>query len=53
MMEPPGKPGRFRSIKSPQIVEVLKTLQATIGKKLLIICDRLQAHRSMTVRAHV
>ena len=34
------------SIKSPQIVEFLKALQATIGKKLLIIWDRLQAHRS-------
>jgi hypothetical protein len=35
------------SIKSPQIVEFLKALQATIGKKLLIIWDRLQAHRSL------
>ena len=41
------------SIKSPQIVEFLKALQATIGKKLLIIWDRLQAHRSKLVRAHV
>ena len=41
------------SIKSPQIVEFLKALQATIGQKLLIIWDRLQAHRSKLVRAHV
>lgn len=41
------------SIKSPQIVEFLKALSATIGKKLLIIWDRLQAHRSRLVREHV
>ena len=41
------------SIKSPQIVEFLKALQATIGKKLLIIWDGLQAHRSKLVRTHV
>ena len=41
------------SIRSPQIVEFLKALQATIGKKLLIIWDRLQAHRSKLVKAHV
>ena len=41
------------SIKSPQIVEFLKALQATIAKKLLIISDGLQAHRSKLVRAHV
>ena len=41
------------SIKSPQFVEFLKALQATIGKKLLIIWDRLQAHRSKLVRAHL
>jgi len=41
------------SIKSPQIVEFLKALQATIGQKLLIIWDRLQAHRSKLVRAHI
>jgi transposase len=28
-------------------------LQATISKKLLIIWDRLQAHRSKLVKAHV
>lgn len=41
------------SIKSPQIVEFLKALQGTIGKKLLIIWDGLQAHRFKLVRAHV
>jgi len=41
------------SIKSPQIVEFLKALQAAIGKRLLIIWDGLQAHRSKLVRAHV
>ena len=41
------------SIKSPQVVEFLKALQATIGKKLPIIWDRLQAHRSKLVRAHL
>ena len=41
------------SIKSPQVVEFLKALQRTIGKKLLIIWDGLQAHRSKLVRAHV
>ena len=40
-------------IKSPQILEFLKGLQTTIGKKLPIIWDRLQAHRSKLVRAHV
>lgn len=41
------------SLKSPRIVELLKALQATIGKKLLIIRDRLRAHRSKLVRAHL
>src|SRR6185312_2237034 len=41
------------SIKSPQIVEFLKALQATVGRKMLIIWDRLQAHRSRLVKAHV
>ena len=39
--------------KAPGIVELLKGLQATIGKKLLIIRDGLQAHRTKLVRAHV
>jgi transposase len=41
------------SIKSPQIVEFLKALQATLGRKLLIVWDRLQAHRSRLVRDYV
>ena len=41
------------TIRSAQIVEFLKALQATIGRKLLIVWDRLQAHRSKLVRAHV
>lgn len=41
------------SIKSPQIVEFLKALLATIGKRLLIIWDRLQAHCSRLVREYV
>ncbi|MGH8201015.1 MAG: transposase [Steroidobacteraceae bacterium] len=31
----------------------MKALQKTIGKKILIIWDRLQAHRSKLVRAHL
>ena len=38
------------SIKSPQIVQFLNALQATIGKRLLIVWDRLLAHRSWLVR---
>jgi len=41
------------TIRSAQIVEFLKSLHATIGSKLLIIWDRLQAHRSKLVRQHV
>jgi transposase len=41
------------SIRSPQIVEFLKTLSSTIGRKLLIIWDRLQAHRSKLVKVFV
>lgn len=41
------------TIRTPQVIEFLKALQATIGKKLLIIWDRLQAHRSTLVREHV
>ena len=41
------------SIKSPQIIEFLKALQATLGRKLLIVWDRLQAHRSHLVKAYV
>jgi transposase len=41
------------TIRTPQVIEFLKALQATIGKKLLIIWDRLQAHRSKLVRQHI
>ena len=41
------------SIKSPQIVQFLKALYSTIGKKLLIVWDRLQAHRSRLVKEYV
>jgi len=41
------------AIRSPQIVEFLKALSQVMGKKLLIIWDRLQAHRSKLVRAFV
>ena len=41
------------SIKAPQVVEFLKALSATVGHKLLIIWDRLQAHRSKLVREFV
>jgi transposase len=41
------------TIRTPQVIEFLKVLQETIGKKLLIIWDRLQAHRSKLVRQHV
>lgn len=41
------------SIKSPQIVQFLKALHDTIGTKLLIVWDRLQAHRSRLVKGYV
>lgn len=41
------------AIRTPQVPEFLKALQATIGRKLLTIWDRLQAHRSKLVRQHV
>jgi transposase len=41
------------AIRTPQVLEFLKALQATIGRKLLIIWDRLQAHRSKLVRQHI
>ena len=41
------------TIRTPQVIEFLKVLQEAIGKKLLIIWDRLQAHRSKLVRQHV
>ncbi len=41
------------AVKSPQVVEFLKALQAHIGGKLLIVWDRLTAHRSRLVRDYV
>lgn len=41
------------SIKAPQIVEFLRALKATIGRKLLIVWDGLRAHRSRLVRQYV
>jgi transposase len=41
------------AIKSPQVIEFLKALQAHIGRKLLIVWDRLTAHRSRLVRDYV
>jgi transposase len=41
------------AIRTPQVIEFLKALQAAIGKKLLIIWDRLQAHRSKLVGDYV
>lgn len=41
------------AIRSPQIVEFLKALSQMIGHKLLIVWDRLQAHRSRRVREYI
>jgi transposase len=41
------------SIRTPQVIEFLRALQATIRKKVLIIWDRLQAHRSKLVHRYV
>lgn len=41
------------AIRTPQVLEFLKALQATIGRRLLIVWDRLQAHRFKLVRQHV
>lgn len=41
------------TIRSPQIVEFLRALAATIGRKLLIVWDGLQAHRSKLVRGYI
>jgi len=41
------------SIKAPQVVEFLKALSDTIGRKLLIVWDNLRAHRSRLVREYV
>jgi hypothetical protein len=41
------------TIRTPQVIEFLKALKATIRKKLLIIWDRLHANRSKLVRQYV
>jgi transposase len=41
------------AIRSAQIVQFLHALHATIGEPVLIIWDRLQAHRSRLVREFV
>lgn len=41
------------TIKSPPIIEFLKALSQTIGKKPLIVWDGLKAHQSRLVRAFV
>lgn len=41
------------TIKSPQIIELLKALRATIGRKLLIVWDGLQTDCSKLVREYV
>ena len=41
------------TIRTPQVIEFLKALYATIGTKLLIVWDRLQAHRSKLVRQYI
>ena len=41
------------TIRTAEVIEFLKALRKTIGKKLLIIWDRLQAHRSKLLLKHV
>lgn len=41
------------AIKGAQLVEFLRALHQTIGRKLLIIWDGLPAHRSRLVRAFI
>jgi len=41
------------SIKAPQVVQFLKALSETIGRKLLTVWDNLRAHRSRLVRQYV
>ena len=41
------------SVKSPQVVEFLQALARHIDRPLLIVWDRLAAHRSRLVRDHV
>lgn len=41
------------SIKAPQIVEFLRALRASIGRRLLSVWDGLRAHRSRLVSQYV
>lgn len=41
------------TVKGPQIIEFLRALRQTIGRKLLIVWDGLKAHKSRLVRAYV
>ena len=41
------------AIKAPQIVEFLRALKVSIGRKLLIVWDGLRAHRSRLVHQYV
>lgn len=41
------------SIKAPQNVEFLRALSATLGRRILIIWNRLRAHRSKLVKKYV
>ena len=41
------------TIRTPQVIEVLKALLATFGQELLIIWDRRRAHRSRLARENV
>jgi hypothetical protein len=46
-------PALLGLIKSLQIVEFLKVVQVTIGRKLRITWDRLRAHRPKLIRDNV
>jgi transposase len=41
------------AVKSPQVVDFLQALTRHIGRPLLIVWDRLAAHRSRLVRDYV
>ena len=41
------------SIKSPQLVDFLKILRRHLKRQLLIVWDRLRAHRSRLVREYL
>jgi transposase len=40
-------------VKGPDVVRVLRAFQRQLGKKLTILWDRLQAHRSKEVAAYL